>query len=450
MFVFNRKIVNYLYKWKDKKNRKPLIIRGARQVGKTTAVKIFAKNFDVFIDINLEKAELFELFKNVKTLKDFEQIIQIGLGKKIIPQKTLIFIDEIQNIPNLIKILRFFYEEAPQIHIIASGSLLETQIKTAGFSMPVGRVEYAYLYPLTFFEFLEAADKKEILNFLKQVDFKNKIPFYIHSQAKELFYQYALLGGMPKIVSLYLQKANWEEINSVYASLLTAYQEDIYKYALRAEIKYLQYILEQAPYFAGQRFVYEKFGGSDYRSREMKAAFELLEKTMLLTQIRATKSTDLPLIKQEKRPKKLIFLDVGLVNFKNDIQRQFLGLKDLASFYRGKIAEQLVGQNLLANQISQKQDLYYWAREKAKSSAEVDFCLAQEGKIFGIEVKSGHSKKLKSLFAFADQVKNPVLVRIYDGELKQENIIWNQKKYKIFSVPFYLINQIPTKLTSLT
>ncbi len=161
-----------------------------------------------------------------------------------------------------------------------------------------------------------------------------------------------------------------------------------------------------------------------------------------LFKIRATKSTDLPLIKQEKRPKKLIFLDVGLVNFKNKMEKHFLKFNNLASFYRGKIAEQVVGQNLLASQITKELSLYYWAKKKSEGSAEVDFCLAKGGRILGIEVKPGHSAKLKSLFSFGREVKNSILLRVYDGELKQEIINRQGRKYKLLSLPFYLVNRI--------
>jgi predicted AAA+ superfamily ATPase len=441
--MFNRRIVNYLKEWKGKKNRKPLVLRGARQVGKTSAVKIFAREcFEHFVYINLESAKDFEVFKDVNTLDDFERITDVVFGKEIIAGSTLIFIDEIQNAPNLIELLRFFYEEKPSLHIVVAGSLLDVKIEKQGLTMPVGRIEYAYVFPLTFFEFLEAIKEEKLLYFLRDCDIKSKIPAAIHRRALDFFQEYALIGGMPEAVALYQQKKWQKEINTVYSSLLTAYNEDIYKYSSAADVKYVSYALEQAPYFAGERIVYEKFGGSVYKSREMGDAFEVLEKAMLLNQIRTTKSVDLPLIKQEKRSKKLLYLDVGLVNFKNNVQVKFLQIKDLNDLYRGKIAEQVVGQNLIADKVNMAQTLFYWARERDKSSAEVDFCLVNKGKIIGIEVKSGHSMKLRSLFSFGDSVKNSVLIRVYSGELKIEDIIYARKKYKLISVPFYLVNNI--------
>lgn len=441
--MFDRNIINHLKKWKDKQNKKPLILRGARQVGKTSVVKLFAEQeFEEFLNINLEKAEEFELFKNVESLEEFLKIARIALRKKIIPGKTLIFIDEIQNAPNLIELLRFFYEDSPDLHVIAAGSLLEVKIEKQGLTMPVGRVEYAYLFPLTFFEFLKAIEENELLDFLKNISLDTKITSGIHQQALKLFNEYAKIGGMPEIVSLYIKKSSQEELDSVYSSLLTAYLEDVYKYSGKADIKYISHVLEQAPYFAGERVVYEKFGGSVFKSREMGEAFGVLEKAMLLTQIISTKSDKIPLIGQKKRSKKLLFLDVGLVNYRNNIQSEFLRIKDLSDVYRGKIAEQIVGQNILARNIIDAQSLYYWAREKPKGSAEVDFCFLKDGEILGIEVKSGNSSKLKSLFSFGSLVEKNKLIRIFSGELSNEKIIYAKKEYKLLSLPFYLVNRI--------
>ncbi len=441
--MFNRDILAYLEKWKIKKSRKPLVLRGARQVGKTFAVKLFAeKNFADLIYINLDKAEDYELFKDIRSISDFEKIADIVLKKKIIPGATLVFIDEIQNAPNLIELLRFFYEERPNLHVIAAGSLLEVKIKKQGLAMPVGRIEYCYVYPLTFFEFLEANKENNILDFLKKLTAKNSIPAAIHERALKLFYDYALIGGMPEIVAHYIQKSSWQEINSLYSSLLTAYAEDIYKYAASADVKYIRHILNQVPYFAGERITYEKFGGSGYRSREMSEAFEVLEKTMLLHQVLATKSRQLPLVGQRKRAKKLLYLDIGFVNFKNNIQAEYVGLDDLSGLYRGKAAEQIVGQNIIANMAQMEQPLFYWAKEKPQGSAEVDFCLVREGKIIGIEVKSGHSAKLKSLLSFGESVAGGKLIRIYGGQLKKEKISGGGRKYDLLSLPFYLVNRL--------
>jgi predicted AAA+ superfamily ATPase len=241
---------------------------------------------------------------------------------------------------------------------------------------------------------------------------------------------------------LYVKNSSQEEMNSLYSSLLTAYGEDIYKYSSSAQVKYLRHVLEQSLYFAGERITYEKFGGSGYRSREMSEAFGVLEGTMIVRQVNATKSVRMPLVGQKKRAKKLLYLDSGFVNFKNNIQSEYIKLSDLNDLYRGKIAEQIVGQNIIAGGLHSEQDLYYWAKEKPQASAEVDFCVAYQGKIVGIEVKSGHSAKLKSLFNFAQSVENGRLLRIYSGSMKKEIISGARERHQLISLPFYLVNRI--------
>lgn len=441
--MFNRRIIKYLIEWKSSKHRKPLVIRGARQVGKTSAILLFAeKYFKDLVYINLENIEHLKLFREELSLKDFEDIIQVKFHRKILPKDTLVFIDEIQNSPSLIKLLRFFYEEKPEVCVVCAGSLLEARVEREGFSFPVGRVEFAYLYPLDFFEYLEAKNESELLNFLRNVTFKDKISPGIHQLALKNFSEYTMIGGMPEIVKVYLEKKDIQHLKSVYSSLFTSYCEDVYKYSSLSEAKYLSFVIEKAPLFAGNAITYEKFGSSNFRSREMGKTFNTLEKVMLLYQVQATKSQDSPLIPQRKRPKKLIFLDVGLVNHQMNIQEQFLSPSDLNDFYRGRIAEQVTGQNLLSQFSNFSPQIFYWSREKTEGSAEVDFCFSLGGKNLGIEVKSQTAGRLKSLFSFAKNVKNSYLVRVYGGTLLKEKVKYEDRVFSLASIPFYLIPRI--------
>jgi len=441
--MFNRKIIDYLIEWKDRKGRKPLVLRGARQVGKTSAILMFARRyFENVIYLNMEKVEHQRLFRGEISLADFEKIIKIEFRQNIIPEKTIIFIDEIQNSVGLIKLLRFFYEERPELHIISAGSLLQAKIEKEGLSLPVGRVENAYIYPLDFFEYLDAKGETELLNFLKTLSFEENIPQGIHRKALNLFYEYTMIGGMPEVVKTFLEGGNIEHLNNIYSSLLTGYAEDVYKYSSLANAKYLTFVIETAPLYAGTNISYEKFGGSNFRSREMNRAFDLLEKIMLVYQVKATKSTDIPLVPQRKRPKKLLFLDVGLVNYQMGIQEKFLALENLNDFYRGRIAEQIVGQNILAQYINQSPNIFYWAKEKPKGSAEVDFCFNKDGFITGIEVKSGSSNRLRSLKSFGTLARNPCLVRVYSGAPEKGNIKINNENIPLTSLPFYLVPRI--------
>jgi len=441
--MFPRKIIPYLIEWKNKKNRKPLVLRGARQVGKTSAALMFGKqNFQNVIHLNLENIEHLRLFREEISLDDFKKIIQIRFHQKIAPVETLVFIDEIQNSPSLIKLLRFFFEEWPDLHVMAAGSLFQAKVEREGFSLPVGRIEYAYLYPLDFFEYLEARAETELLNFLKSVSLDEKIPDAIHQEGLRHFIEYTMIGGMPEVVKSYSENPNINNLKPVYSSLFTSYAEDVYKYSSLANTKYLSYVIEQSPLFAGTLITYEKFGGSNFRSREMSGAFETLEKVMLIYQANATKSTEIPLIKQRKRPKKLIFLDVGLVNHRMDVQDEFINLKDLSSLYRGRIAEQAIGQNIIAQYTDHIPIILYWAKGKPEGTAEVDFCLQDGGNILGLEVKAGGAGRLRSLISFADNVKNHKLIRIYSGHLKKERFKIKDRTYSLISVPFYLTPRI--------
>ena len=441
--MFDRNILKYLGQWKDKPDRKPLVLRGGRQVGKTSAVLMFGKkHFARVLHINLENVEHSRLFKENISLDEFKDIARIKLSQSITPGQTLVFLDEIQNAPSLIKLLRFFYEQMPDLHVIASGSLLDVIIDREGFSFPVGRVEFAYMYPLDFFEFLGARKETGLLDYLKNSSPGNKIPDALHEDALKKFHEYTMIGGMPEIVQAYVTNRDIHALSSLYAALLTGYSEDVYKYSSVANSKYLHYVIEKAPLYAGTTITYDKFGDSHFRSREMGQAFSTLERVMLLYQVWATKSTEIPLAGQFKRPRKLLFLDAGLVNHQMGIQGDFLNLKDLAGLCRGRIAEQVVGQNILAQFMYSLPKVLYWAREKTEGIAEVDFCLQHKGRILGIEVKSAAANKLKSLFSFAQAVPNPRLIRIYGGPLKKEKIEISGKSFGLLSIPFYLVSRM--------
>lgn len=431
---FDRKIVTYLKEWRGKRERKPLILRGARQVGKTSAVLLFGKKyFENLIHINLEKTEHSRLFPQEITLADFEKTVNLSFGQPLTSGKTLLFLDEIQEAPHLLKLLRFFFEERPELHLIAAGSLFEVRLKEEALPFPVGRVEFAYLYPLDFFEFLQARDQGNLFPYLKNFDFKEKIPLGIHEKLLSLFNEYALIGGMPEAVKIYLNTRNPCEVNNVYSHLFTSFKDDVYKYTSIPKSKYVGFVLAQAPLFAGLPITYEKFGGSMYKSREMHHAFELLEKAMLLYQVKATKSTSLPLLSKLKKPAKLIFLDTGLVNYLMGTQEEFVRIKDLTDFYQGRIAEQIVGQHLFASFVSHVPNIFYWYKKKG-SEAEVDFCFLNQGKIVGVEVKSGTRGRLKSGYEFLKATQDGKVIRVYSGQFKREN--------NFISLPFYLLPRL--------
>lgn len=436
--MFTRNFETFLTKWKDSPYRKPLVVRGARQVGKTFVIKKFAQtNYTTFVYINLDKNEDLKLFEAVKTVEGFASTVNLAYQQDIRQPNTLVFIDEVQNVPNLISLLRFFYEDMPQLHVICAGSLLEARIQKEGLAMPVGRIEYGYMYPLTFFEFLEAMGKTSLKDHLIQLDLTNPkpLPEGIHGLAVSLFRQYTLLGGMPEVVAIYAKTQDIEECKKVLTNIATAYAEDTYKYATTDSAKYLTHVLATGPSYAGSVYKYEGFGESSFRSREMVFAFDTLDKSMILRQVKSTNSAHLPLVAKEKRAKKLVWLDVGFVNMTTNSYESYINLKNLDGLYRGRIAEQIVGQNILASgNFYELVDLYFWAKDKSEGIAEVDYCLQVKGKAVAVEVKSGSAGKARSLQSFGDESGDALLVKVSEANFGRQG--------RIVLLPFYLINRI--------
>ena len=245
--MFYRTATNHLKAWVKKENRKPLIIRGARQVGKTTVINMFSKEFDQYIYLNLDKPEELKLFENDYSFQDLLMTLFLYANKKRSEGKTLIFIDEIQNSSNAVKNLRYFYEEAADLYVIAAGSLLETLIDKQ-ISFPVGRVEYLAMRPCSFKEFLIACNENESLSLIES---KN-IPEYAHEKLSYLFNQYTIIGGMPEIVNQYAKTKDITSLNTIYDGLITSYLDDVEKYARNESmVQYIRHIINNAFYEAG-------------------------------------------------------------------------------------------------------------------------------------------------------------------------------------------------------
>lgn len=425
--MFRRNLESELNLWKDHYGRKPLVLRGARQVGKTSLIRKFAaEKFDSFVEINLEKKDVNKIFTNVDNVSDFMSKVELFLKKKITDGKTLLFIDEIQESKDILELLRFFYEDRPDLHIVVAGSLLEA--KMAGkWSVPVGRVEYLYLYPLTFFEYLDAIGESKF----------NENIAISEILLKKRLNEFLIIGGMPEAVSTFVSTGSYLEVQKVQERILTSYKEDIVKYAKTSDRKYIEHVMDNAPKIAGGIFKYENFADSEYRGREIGEAIYTLQKVMVIKEVLATNTTNLPMTFKVKRAKKLIFLDTGIVNHSNNAN-----LDILDGTYKGKIMEQFVGQTLLAGGITQKLDLGYWARNKDEGNAEVDFCFQFGNKIIAIEVKSGGTRSMKSLFSMIDIGQEKIIpIRVSGDSFGVEEYRYNNKKYKILSLPFYLLEK---------
>ena len=439
--MFSRKILKNLDNWATQSKPKPLILRGARQVGKTTAVELFAKHYDQFIQLNLEKNEDADHFK--RNLSAQELIQSICLAKKVaaIPGRTLLFLDEIQQVPEAVTMLRYLHETfAGQLHIIAAGSLLETMMGTKQINFPVGRVQYMYLHPLTFEEYLWAMNEHAALEAYNTVPF----PKFAYPTLLKVYHQYALVGGMPEIAATYAQTKDVISLTPIYQSLMTAYQEDVIKYARNETSAHIiRHAIESAPFEAGNRIKFQGFGQSNYKSREIGEALRTLERALLLKLLYPTSAVKPPAMPERKRAPRLQFLDTGLVNFQAGLQNNYFKFNDLHSFHQGKLAEHIVGQELFATNTLTQPQIHFWVREKKQSNAEVDFLLPYQTILIPIEVKSGKSGTLRSLHQFLELADHDVAVRLYSGPLNIEQAKTQQgKKYTLINLPYFLTGQL--------
>jgi uncharacterized protein len=437
--MFYRKILRDFEKWVDRKNRKPLILRGARQVGKTTAVNLFAKNFDQYIYLNLELEEDKKLFQQSKDIDDLLEAIFFIKNKKRKAGKTLIFIDEIQMVPEAVAQLRYFYEKAPDLYVIAAGSLLESLI-SRHINFPVGRVEFCIMHPLSFQEYLMALGEDEALKVLKEIP----VPEYAYEKLSKIFNRYTLIGGMPEVVGIDADTRDIQQIIPLYEGLLISYLDDVEKYASNQSMaRIIRHIINNAFLEFSNRITYKGFGRSNYRSREMSEAFQILEKTMFLRLIYPTTQASLPVLEDRKKSPKLQLLDTGLVNFYAGMQEELFQSDDISHLYEGKIAEHIIGQELIALNSMPLHKMNFWVREKKQSNAEVDYVFVFHDKLIPIEVKSGATGRLRSLHQFIDLAPHNYAIRFYSGKVQIDRIQTISKKpFYLLNIPYFLAGEI--------
>jgi len=433
-YMINRNIISDLNDWSKRKKRKPLVLRGARQVGKTTLVDEFGQNFAIYLKLNLDEPEHIQLFESYENMDTLLTGIYLVNGKERKNMPTLLFIDEIQNSPRAVSLLRYFYEKTPWLYVIAAGSLLESLIGKH-ISFPVGRVEYMAVHPCSFNEFIGAMGNTG----LQKAQWAGEIPESVHSIAINLFNQYALIGGMPEVVAEYAENKDILALGRIYNTLLSGYQDDTEKYAPTDSMRHiLRHILNTGWNYAMQRIKFERFGESDYRSREVGEAFRLLEKAMLLEMVYPYSGYRVPVISELKRSPKLLWLDTGIVNYVAGIQKEIFSVKDIADVWRGKVAEHIVGQELLSGNTNFLAKRNFWVRNVPGSDAEIDFIVQHDNQVIPVEVKSGHNSKLRSLHLFMDEVEHRTAIRIWSGKFSIDNITTPKGKlFNLYNVPFY-------------
>ena len=445
--MFERDIFVRLREWASREKHKPLILRGARQVGKTTVVHEFGKEFDDYLYLNLESEEDAAVFEGTTDVHAILQAIYFLKRKPKREGRTLLFIDEIQCVPRAVALLRYFYEDMPELYVITAGSVLQSLLRQR-ISFPVGRVEYMSLRPCSFCEFLGAMGEKQI----RDAIFQFALPPLLHDEVMRLFRQYTLIGGMPEVVADYAEHKDIIRLESIYNSLLTSYNEDVEKYATnRTQVEVIRLILERGWQMAGQTIKLGGFGSSAYKAREVGEAFTAMEKAFLLELVYPVVSTEVPLLPALRRAPKLIWLDGGLVNYAAKIQQEVFDAKDLLDAWRGHIAEQWVAQELAAfSGTIGYTKRNFWVRNTPSSIAEVDFVYQDGTRVIPIEVKSGNNAHLRSLHQYMDEASHDVAIRVWSGNYSVDEVkTLSGKTFRLVNLPFYYVGILPEILKRL-
>lgn len=438
--MLHRSISELLDAWRRKAERKPLVIRGARQVGKTTAILAFGRTFRQCVSLDLEKRSDREVFdQDLPVGRSLESIFFLKNADPREPS-TLLFIDEIQNSPRAVQFLRYLGEERPDLAVIAAGSLLEVHLEKHALSFPVGRVEFMYVYPLTFGEYVDGTADDATRQALAEIP----CPEHAVARLAATFREYTMVGGMPEIVASYAEHRDLARLTALYEALMVSYADDAAKYARNSTLyQYIRHAMETAPFEAGARVRFQGFGQSTYRSREMGEALRTLERAMILYLLYPTTGTELPLMPDFKRSPRLLYLDTGLVNYRVGLQGQYLRTEDIASVYRGRIAEHIVGQELLAADASSHPKPLFWVREKADAMAEVDYVHVHEGSIVPVEVKAGSTGTLRSLHQMIERTGQDLAVRLYAGKVGiHDTATPGGKSFRLLSLPYFLAHRL--------
>lgn len=443
--MFERNAILWLRQWREKKTRKPLVIRGARQVGKTSLVDAFAQEFDCYLHFNLDVADELALFEKEQPVQDLYSTLLIVRGKRKDAGSTLLFIDEIQNSPVAIKMLRYFYEQLPDVYVIAAGSLLETMLhRNRDVSFPVGRVEYMALRPCTFDEFLGALGETDLRQLVRDI----QVPEVLHSRVEKLFDLFTFIGGMPQAVAEYAASRDVVALDDVYQSLLAGYQDDVEKYTTSETSRnVIRHIITNGWLYADEQITFDHFAASNYKSREVGEAFRTLEKTMLLELCYPTVQTGIPIVPDHKKRPRLLWLDTGLMNYAAGVQSELLGKEDINDAWRGKIAEHIIGQELLGMNRQFLAKRAFWVRESKNSQAELDYLYSsREHGLIPVEVKAGSNAHLKSLQAFMGASACNMAVRFWNKPLRKDTIVLENKEFTLLSLPYYYAGQLEKAL----
>lgn len=399
------------------------------------------QSFNNLVEINFESKDLFaKIFDSDFDTKRIIRDLELHTDQKIIPGQTLLFLDEIQNVPRALTALRYFYEQLPALHVIAAGSLLDFTIQEIG--IPVGRVESLYMYPLSFLEFLCACKHTMLAEAILTIDQPAQLqPFSstIHDKFLKLLGEYLAIGGMPEAVFIWQQTNDPKLALNVHNALIDTYRQDFNKYATKFQIKYLETIFKTAPVLLGQKFKYSAIHG-DYRKRELTPCVDLLATAGIVHTVTRTAGFGVPLrAEADLDDFKLIFLDIALTQAMLGLDLRNWFLQPEQEFInKSALLEAFIGQELLAHApVNQKTELFYWRRNIPGSEAEIDYLLSDKAQVVSIEVKSGLSTTLKSMHMFLDS--HPKTTHGLRFSTQNYSIYNNIQSYPLYAVPQMLL-----------
>jgi predicted AAA+ superfamily ATPase len=434
----HREVDTELLNWKNSSTRKPLLMRGARQVGKSSAIRHLGQTFSYFIEINFdENKQWIELFNSTQNINELLEQISIIENTPIVEEETLLFLDEIQSSLPAINLLRYFYEKKPNLHVIAAGSLLEFALKELP-SFGVGRIRSLFMYPLSFQEFLFAHNEALLLEKLKQASPTSHLPDLLHQKLISYYKKFLIIGGMPEAVKSYVIHKDLLEVQRILDDLIISLQADFTKYKKRIEPIKIVEVFANVVMQQGEKFTYS-YPNATLNNQQIKEILQLLEMAGLIHFVTHTAANGIPLgAEVNPKKRKVLLFDTGIYQriLKLDIGK-LLTLDNLSVINKGNIAELSVGLELIKNQsLYERTNLYYWQREARSSQAEVDYVIQQGETILPLEVKAGTKGAMQSMFLFLEEKNKQKGIRISlenFGEMEKIDIyplygVWNLVK----------------------
>ena len=437
MSYLQRNIDNDLREWKNAKSRKPLLLRGARQVGKSFAVRELGRQFENYVEINFEHKDflaakkIFERHSSPRLICDeLSALYEVP----IVAGKTLLFLDEIQSCIEAISTLRYFYEEMPELHVVAAGSLLEFALQKIP-SYAVGRVRSMYVYPFSFEEFLAAMRRNALLDKLRAATPENPLSDELHGKLKELFLRFVVIGGMPEVVAKYASGGSLLDCRHILDELTETMFNDFAKYKQRVPAVRLEEVFSSIVAQTGQKFTYSH-AATSANQVQIKEGIELLKMAGLVYSAVHSSANGFPLAAETNpRYRKLMIFDTGIYQrfLRLDLTQLLLDEK-IEQINKGAVAEMFVGTELVKSQNNRlPAELYYWQREKGGSTAEVDYLIQQGQTIVPVEVKAGTKGAMQSMYLFLEEKR-----RSYGIRCSMENFGTFQN---IKIVPLYAIGR---------